>query len=54
MINLVSNEYKNFENSVLILLDHGVAKEELQERLNFIFSTDELTKEIIQATNIIN
>lgn len=48
MINMASNEYNNFENSVLILLDNGATKEELEERLNSIIEQDKLFKKLNQ------
>ncbi len=46
MINMVSNEYNNFENSVLILLENGATKEELEERLNSIIEQDRIFKKL--------
>lgn len=37
MINLASDEYNNFENSVLVLLGSGASLDELRERLGVIW-----------------
>ena len=40
MINLRSLEYNNFEDSILIMIENGATKQELEERLNFIITVN--------------